>query len=604
MSKIQEEKKLASEERNTFLISVCLGPAGLASGAQQVLAAFEEEVRRRRLDAAVARRCQVRKTGCRGPCARDVLVDVVTPELGRMTYQKVEPQMVSRIIEEHLEKGEPVKEWLAPADYHDFQKRQQRVVLEHCGEIDPESIDDYLRAGGYRALAKVLREMTPEEVIEVVSQSGLRGRGGAGFPTGRKWKSCRAVESNQRFIVCNADEGDPGAFMDRAVLEGDPHKVLEGMVIGGYAIGTSEGYIYVRAEYPLAVRRLNIAIEQARTKGFLGKNILGSSYDLDIHIKEGAGAFVCGESTALMFSIEGKRGMPRTRPPQSVEAGLWNKPTALNNVETFANIPKIILEGGEWYASIGTEKSKGTKIFALAGKVKITGLIEVPMGVTIREIIFDIGGGIPKRRKFKGVQIGGPSGGCIPESLLDSPIDYESLLEAGAMMGSGSLVVMDETICMVEMARFFLDFTVNESCGKCVPCRVGTRVMLDILDRIIRGEGREGDIELLKDLSHEIKELSLCGLGESAPNPVLSTIRYFRDEYEAHIRDKSCPTAVCVALTKFEVVPELCKKCGLCVKACPVDAVTGGLKQLASIDKERCIKCRACIEACPFLAIK
>jgi NADH:ubiquinone oxidoreductase subunit F (NADH-binding)/NAD-dependent dihydropyrimidine dehydrogenase PreA subunit len=392
--------------------------------------------------------------------------------------------------------------------------------------------------------------------------------------------------------------------MDRAVLEGDPHKVLEGMVIGGYAIGTSEGYIYVRAEYPLAVRRLNIAIEQARTKGFLGKNILGSGYDLDIHIKEGAGAFVCGESTALMFSIEGKRGMPRTRPPQSVEAGLWNKPTALNNVETFANIPKIILEGGEWYASIGTEKSKGTKIFALAGKVKSTGLIEVPMGVTIREIIFDIGGGIPKRRKFKGVQIGGPSGGCIPESLLDSPIDYESLLEAGAMMGSGSLVVMDETICMVEMARFFLDFTVNESCGKCVPCRVGTRVMLDILDRIIRGEGREGDIELLKDLSHEIKELSLCGLGESAPNPVLSTIRYFRDEYEAHIRDKSCPTAVCVALTKFEVVPELCKKCGLCVKACPVDAVTGGLKQLASIDKERCIKCRACIEACPFLAIK
>ncbi len=568
------------------------------------MAAFEEEITKNDLKALIGRRCKVTKTGCRGPCACDVLVDVTTPELGKVTYQKVATDMVPRIVREHIIEGNPVKEWLARPDYFEFRERQQKIVLKNCGEIDPESIEDYIATGGYQALKKVLKEMEPEEVIETISQSGLRGRGGAGFPTGRKWKSCRQVQSDERFIVCNADEGDPGAFMDRAVLEGDPHRVLEGMIIGGYAIGATGGYIYVRAEYPLAIKRLKMAIEQAGKRGFIGKNILGSGYDLDIHIKEGAGAFVCGESTALMFSIEGKRGMPRTRPPQSVEAGLWNKPTTLNNVETFANVPDIILKGSGWYSSIGTENSKGTKIFALAGRVKSTGLIEVPMGVTIRKIVFDIGGGIPKRRSFKGVQIGGPSGGCLPESLLDSPIDYESLLEAGAMMGSGSLVVMDETTCMVEMARFFLQFTVNESCGKCVPCRIGTQVMLDILDRITRGEGRDGDIELLEDLAVDIKRLSLCGLGESAPNPVLSTIRYFREEYEAHIYDKSCKTAVCVALTKFEVVSDLCKKCGLCVKACPVDAITGGVKQLAYIDKEKCIKCRACIEACPFLAIK
>lgn len=604
MSKIKKDKQLATKEKDTSVISICQGTAGMASGGKEVMVAFEEEVEKQGIEVSIGRRCEVTKTGCRGLCARDVLVDVVTPGLGKVTYQKVDAGMVSRIVKEHIVEGSPVKEWLAPSDYHEFRERQQRVVLKHCGEIDPEDIDDYLSVGGYSALKKVLEEMAPEEVIETVSKSGLRGRGGAGFPAGKKWKSCRQVQSDERFIVCNADEGDPGAFMDRSVLEGDPHRVLEGMVIGGYAIGATSGYIYVRAEYPLAVKRLKIALEQAKKRGFLGKNILGSGYDLDIHIKEGAGAFVCGESTALMFSIEGKRGMPRTRPPQSVEAGLWSKPTTLNNVETFANVPDIILRGGDWYSSIGTEKSKGTKIFALAGRVKSTGLIEVPMGVTIREIVFDIGGGIPRRRKFKGVQIGGPSGGCLPESLLESPIDYESLLEAGAMMGSGSLVVMDETTCMVEMARFFLQFTVNESCGKCVPCRIGTQVMLDILDRITKGEGREGDIELLEDLAQDIKSLSLCGLGESAPNPVLSTIRYFRDEYDAHIKDKSCPTAVCVALTKFEVIPELCKKCGLCVKACPVDAITGRKKELAYINKEKCIKCRACIETCPFLAIK
>jgi NADH:ubiquinone oxidoreductase subunit F (NADH-binding)/NAD-dependent dihydropyrimidine dehydrogenase PreA subunit/(2Fe-2S) ferredoxin len=604
MSPIQEREKRAVLDKEVTVVSICMGPAGLASGAREVMAAFEEEVGRRNLNASIGGRGKVTKTGCRGPCGRDVLVDITGPKLGKLTYQKVSAEMVPRIVEEHISQESPIKEWLVSSDYYEFRDRQQKVVLKHCGEIDPEDIDDYLAVGGYRALTKALREMTPEEVIEAVTKSGLRGRGGAGFPTGLKWKSCRGVSSDERFIVCNADEGDPGAFMDRAVLEGDPHRVLEGMVIGGFAIGATSGYIYVRAEYPLAVRRFRMAVEQASERGYLGKNILGSGYDLEIHIKEGAGAFVCGESTALMFSIEGKRGMPRTRPPQSVEAGLWNRPTTLNNVETFANVPDIVLNGADWYSSIGTEKSKGTKIFALAGRVKSTGLIEVPMGVTIRNIIFDIGGGIPKRRKFKGVQIGGPSGGCLPEALIDSAIDYESLLGAGAMMGSGSLVVMDETTCMVEMARFFLDFTVNESCGKCVPCRVGTRVMLDILERITQGEGQEGDIELLEDLSRDIKSLSLCGLGESAPNPVLSTIRYFRDEYEAHIRDKSCPTAVCVALTRFEVIPDLCRKCGVCVKACPVDAVSGGLKQLARIEKEKCIKCRACIEACPFLAIK
>lgn len=532
-------------EKDASVISICMGRAGLALGGQEVKAAFEEEIEKRDLEVQVGRRCKVTKTGCRGPCARDVLVDIITPELGKVTYQKVATEMVSRIVKEHIVEGNPVKEWVAPSNYYEFRDRQQRVVLRNCGETDPENIDDYLSVGGYQALKKALKEMTPEEVIEVVSQSGLRGRGGAGFPTGWKWKSCREVQSDEHFIICNVSEGDPGAFMDRAVLEGDPHRVLEGIVIGGYAIGATSAYIYIRTEYQLAVKRLNIAIKQIRERGFLGKNILGSGYDLDIHIKEEPGGFVCGESTALMFSIEGKRGMPRTRPPQSVEAGLWNKPTALNNVETFANVPDIILKGAEWYSSMGTENSKGTKVFALAGMVENAGLIEVPMGVTIREIIFDIGGGIPEHRKFKGVLIGGPSGGCLPETLLDSPIDYESLVEAGAMMGSGSLVVVDETTCMVEMARFFMEFTVDESCGKCVPCRIGTRVMLDILDRITQGEGREGDIELLEDLAYDIKELSLCGLGEAAPNPVLSTIRYFRDEYEAHIRDKSCPTAAC-----------------------------------------------------------
>lgn len=446
--------------------------------------------------------------------------------------------------------------------------------------------------------------MTPKAVIDEISKSGLRGRGGGGFPTGEKWASCAKYSAEEKFVLCNADEGDPGAFMDRSLLEGDPHAVLEGMIIAGYAINATSGYIYVRAEYPLAVKRLKHTIEEANRRGFLGENILNSGYSLEIYVKEGAGAFVCGESTALQNSIEGKRGMPRTRPPQSVEAGLWDKPTCLNNVETFANVPFIINKGADWYSRIGTEHSKGTKIFSLTGKVKNAGLVEVPMGTTIRQIVFDMGGGIPKKKKFKAVQIGGPSGGCLPESLLDSPIDYESLVGAGAMMGSGSFVVVDDTTCMVEMARFFMNFCANESCGKCPPCRIGTTLMLDILTRITMGQGEEKDLEVLEQMSDEIKVMSLCGLGQSAPNPVKSTIRYFKDEYIAHIRDKTCPTATCVALHKYEVSPEKCTKCQACIRNCPVKAISGSTTEVAFINKEKCIKCNLCYEKCNFLAIK
>jgi NADH:ubiquinone oxidoreductase subunit F (NADH-binding)/NAD-dependent dihydropyrimidine dehydrogenase PreA subunit/(2Fe-2S) ferredoxin len=604
-TKTKKVRARISKNNGKSIISVCLGTGGIAAGGDKVFAEFERELKKKKLDAAIGKRvCKTAKTGCRGLCAKDVLVDVNIPETKTQTYERVTVDMVPQIVEDHLTKNKPVEKWLARSDYHNFYAHQERLVLGNCGVINPEEIDEYLVKGGYKALEKIFAEMSPQDVISEISKSGLRGRGGGGFETGWKWESCAKYDDDEKYIICNGDEGDPGAFMDRSIMEGDPHALLEGMVIGGYAIGATSGYIYVRAEYPLAVERLHIAIKQAKQKRYLGENILGSKYSLDIIIKEGAGAFVCGESTALQFSIEGKRGMPRTRPPQSVEAGLWNKPTCLNNVETFANVPIIINRGAGWFSKIGTEKSKGTKIFALTGNVRNTGLIEVPMGITVRKIVFDIGGGIPKKKKFKAVQIGGPSGGCLPESHLDSPIDFESLKEAGAMMGSGSLVVVDETTCMVDMARFFLEFCTSESCGKCPPCRVGTVLMLDILVRITQGEGKEEDIDVLEQMSDEVREMSLCGLGQSAPNPVKSTLRYFRDEYLAHIRDKECPTASCVALHKYTVDPGKCTKCTLCVRKCPVDAISGSREEVAFIDKEKCIECNLCYDKCNFMAIK
>ncbi|MFV1976793.1 MAG: NADH-ubiquinone oxidoreductase-F iron-sulfur binding region domain-containing protein [Candidatus Scalindua sp.] len=604
-TKIKKVRTKSSKSNGKSVISVCLGTGGIAAGGDKVFAEFEREIKKRKLDAAIGKRvCKTAKTGCRGLCAKDVLVDINIPEKKAQTYERVTVDMVPQIVEDHLIKDKPVEKWLAKSDYHNFYDHQERLVLGNCGVINPEDIDEYIIKGGYKALEKILIGMTPQDVISEISKSGLRGRGGGGFETGWKWESCAKYADDEKYIVCNGDEGDPGAFMDRSIMEGDPHAVLEGMVIGGYAIGATHGYIYVRAEYPLAIERLHIAIKQAKEKRYLGDNILGSNYSLDIIIKEGAGAFVCGESTALQFSIEGKRGMPRTRPPQSVEAGLWNKPTCLNNVETFANVPIIINRGASWFSKIGTEKSKGTKIFALTGNVKNTGLIEVPMGITVRQIVFDIGGGVPKKRKFKAVQIGGPSGGCLPESYLDSPIDFESLKDAGAMMGSGSLVVVDETTCMVDMARFFLDFCTSESCGKCPPCRVGTVLMLEILIRITQGKGKEEDIDILEKMSDEVRTMSLCGLGQSAPNPVKSTLRYFRDEYLAHILDKECPTASCVALHKYTVISDKCTKCTLCIRNCPVDAISGSREEVAFIDKEKCIECNLCYDKCNFMAIK
>ncbi len=596
-------------------IFIGMATCGLGAGAKGVLASIEHELEKQKLQAEIVR------TGCIGMCTHEVLVDVVFPGRSRVTYGNVKSTTVPQIVEEHIGKGEAVKklalsqmqvsngtdvpyEGISLFEDLEMNKGQQKYILRNCGYIDPDSIEEYIASGGYTALRKVLEAMAPKEVISEISKSGLRGRGGGGFATGEKWASCAKYSADEKFVLCNADEGDPGAFMDRSLLEGDPHAVLEGMVIAGYAIYATSGYIYVRAEYPLAVKRLKHTIEQAKKYGFLGKNILNSGYSLDIYIKEGAGAFVCGESTALQNSIEGKRGMPRTRPPQSVEAGLWDKPTVLNNVETFANVPFIISRGAEWYSKIGTEKSKGTKIFSLTGKIKNAGLVEVPMGATIRQIVFDMGGGIPKKKRFKAVQIGGPSGGCLPESLLDSPIDYESLVGAGAMMGSGSFVVVDETTCMVEMARFFMNFCANESCGKCPPCRIGNTLMLDILTRITQGKGEEKDLEVLEQMCDEIKTMSLCGLGQSAPNPVKSTLRYFKDEYIAHIRDKSCPTAMCVALHKYEVTPEKCTKCQACIRNCPVKAISGSTKEVAFINKEKCIKCNLCYEKCNFMAIK
>ncbi len=580
-------------------ILICMGTSGLSAGAEEVEKLFREELKRHN----ISDKCKIVKTGDRG-LFRDVLVDIITGELGRITYEYVKGENVAEIVEKHLVKGEPVEKLQAGEDYEQFFAGQTRIVLENCGEIDPEDIEDYIAHGGYEALKKAF-EMPPEKVVEEVKNSGLRGRGGGGFPTGRKWEFCRNAKGDKKYVVCNADEGDPGAFMDRSVLEGDPNAVIEGMIIAGYATGGSEGYIYCRAEYPLAIKRLRISILQAREKGFLGEKVLGSDFSFDISIKEGAGAFVCGEETALIASIEGLRGRPVTRPPFPAVEGLWGKPTLINNVETLANVRHIIVKGAKWYSSKGTEGNSGTKVFALAGKVKNTGLVEVPMGSTIRELIFGPGGGMVKKRiGFKGVQIGGPSGGCLPESLLDTPIDYESITKTGAIMGSGGMVVMDKQTCMVDIAKFFINFTVAESCGKCVPCRIGLKRMLEVLEEITEGKGEEKHIAFLQEMGTTIKETALCGLGNTAPNPVLTTLKYFPDEYREHIKDKNCSSNVCTALLEFEVDEDKCTKCGRCFKACPVDAVEWKKKEYAKIDKDKCIKCKSCINACDFMAIK
>lgn len=584
-------------------IKVCTGTGGIAAGGLEVIKAFKDLFDKRSIPGRVSETCSVHKVGCRGLCARDVLVDVII-DGQKTTYQYIKTDMVERIIEEHIINGNPVSEWTVKEDYHTFYNKQYKVVLSNCGEIDPEDINSYIERGGYRAVEKALKDMSPRDVIEMIKDSGLRGRGGAGFPTGLKWEMARNAPGEEKFIICNADEGDPGAFMDRAIIEGNPHSVIEGMIIGAYAIGASKGYVYIRAEYPLAVERLKIALEQAKDKAFLGKNIMGTGFDFDIKIKLGAGAFVCGEETALIASIEGRRGMPRSKPPFPVQKGLWGKPTVINNVETLANIPQIIIKGSEWFASLGTEKSKGTKVFALTGKIKNTGLIEVPLGITLREIIFEIGGGIEGNRRLKAVQTGGPSGGCIPASMIDIPVDYESLARVGSIMGSGGMIVMDETDCMVNVAKYFLQFTQSESCGKCVPCRIGTKRLLEILERITSGRGKPEDIEKAKKLSLNIKATSLCGLGQTAPNPVLSTLEYFIDEYEAHIFEKRCPAGACKDLLNYTILEELCKGCGMCLKVCPSGAIIGERKKPHKIISDVCIKCGACFDVCKFKAVK
>ena len=535
---------------------------------------------------------------------------IVYPE--GVHYVGVYEKDVDELVQEHLLKGRRLERLLnqetvtlasADSELGPAKPKETRIVLRRCGQIDPESIEDYIMTDGYLALGKAVTEMTPQQVIDEILKSGLRGRGGAGFPTGKKWQFAAQVQNNQKYFVCNGDEGDPGAFMDRRVMESDPHAVVEGMAIGGYAIGANQGYIYVRAEYPVAVQRLNIAIQQAKEMGILGNNIFGSNFSFDVEVRMGAGAFVCGEETALMASIEGGRGEPRPKPPFPAVSGLWKKPTVINNVETIANITPILLNGSAWYASIGTEKSKGTKTFTLAGKIRNSGLIEVPMGVTLREIVYEIGGGIPDGKKFKGVQTGGPSGGCLTEKFLDTPVDFDSLIAAGSMMGSGGMIIMDEDTCMVDMARFFLDFCQDESCGKCVPCRVGTRKMLDILERICAGDGQEGDIEKLQQLAAQINSASLCMLGKTAPNPVLSTIKHFRHEYEAHIYEKRCPAKVCKALLRYEIQPDKCVGCTLCARRCPVNCIRGDRKQPHVINQELCIHCGQCYSACRFEAI-
>ena len=588
---------------------LCCGGTGCtSSGSAQIIERFEQKIK----EAGLEKEVKVVRTGCFGLCEAGPVV-IVYPE--GTFYSRVKVEDVDEIVSEHLLKGRHVQH-LVYTDHatHEqnankglqdinFYKHQKRVALRNCGVIDPENIDEYLAFDGYKALEKALTSMTREQVIDEILKSGLRGRGGGGFPTGLKWKFTYSSQADQKYVACNADEGDPGAFMDRSVLEGDPHCVLEAMAIAGYAIGASEGYIYVRAEYPIAVKRLEIAIAQAHEYGLLGENIFGTGFNFDIKIRLGAGAFVCGEETALMRSIEGKRGEPTPRPPFPAVKGLFGKPTMLNNVETYANVAQIILNGADWFASMGTEKSKGTKVFALGGKINNTGLVEVPMGTPLRTIIYDIGGGIPNGKKFKAVQIGGPSGGCLPAELLDTPVDYDNLIAAGSMMGSGGMIVMDEDNCMVDIARFFLDFTVDESCGKCTPCRVGTRRMLEILERIVNGKGEEGDIERLEELANTIKSTALCGLGQTAPNPVLSTLKFFRSEYEAHIREKRCPAHHCRALLHYVINPDLCRGCTACTRVCPVEAISGELRKPHQIDTSKCLKCGACAEKCKFHAI-
>ena len=609
--KIREEKRKELDLRvNTKAdtrekhILVCHGTGCTSSKSPEILENFRRILKEKNIT-----NVRVIKTGCFGLCAKGPIV-IIRPE--DTFYALVTPEDCEEIIDTHIVKGERVERLLCKdidgtvvnsLDELNFYKKQKRIALKNCGVVNPEEIDEYIAFDGYKALEKVLKEMTQDEVINVIKDSGLRGRGGAGFPTGKKWELTKASEGEQKYVVCNADEGDPGAFMDRSILEGDPHSVLEAMTIAGYAIGANKGYIYVRAEYPIAVQRLKIAIDQARDYGLLGKNIFGTDFSFDIEIRLGAGAFVCGEETALLESIEGKRGQPRVKPPYPAQSGLWGKPTLINNVETYANIAQILLKGAQWYSSIGTETSKGTKVFALGGNVNNIGLVEVPMGTTLREIIYDIGGGIPNGREFKAAQTGGPSGGCIPKEHLDTPIDYESLKQIGSMMGSGGLIVMDDTKCMVCLAKFYLEFTVSESCGKCTPCRIGTKRMLEILERLCNGEGEELDLYKLEKLAANIQKSSICGLGQSAPNPVISTLKYFREEFRQHAIQKECRTLECKAMAKITVNEEKCKGCGLCQKHCPVNAIDGSGRDKRIINQEKCIKCGTCIASCPFHAI-
>ncbi len=592
-------------------VLICGGTGCTSSGSKKIQDAFHENIAACGLENEV----KIVQTGCFGLCALGPVV-IVYPD--GTFYSRVTPEDVKEIVEEHLLKGRVVDRLVYNDTGNDvpeipgnislsdtaFYKTQKRVVLRNCGVIDPENIEEYIARDGYQALAKALTEMQPQDIIDTISASGLRGRGGGGFPTGRKWALCAPNKAPQKYVVCNADEGDPGAFMDRSVLEGDPHCIIEGMALAGYAIGATKGYVYVRAEYPIAVKRLQIAIDQAKEYGLLGKDIFGSGFDFDLEIRLGAGAFVCGEETALMTSIEGKRGEPRPRPPYPAVKGLYDSPTVENNVETFANVAQIILKGSDWFRSMGTEKSTGTKIFALGGKIKHTGLVEIPMGTPLSEIIYNIGGGIPNGKKFKAVQTGGPSGGCIPASLIDTPVDYDSLIAIGSMMGSGGMIVMDEDNCMVDIAKFFLEFIVDESCGKCTPCRIGTRRMLELLNKITSGKGEDGDIEKLESLANTIKASSLCGLGQTAPNPVLSTLHFFRDEYEAHIYKRECPAHYCKAFARYTIIPEKCKGCTLCARNCPVNAIYGTVKNPHVIDTSKCIKCGACMSGCKFGAIE